>query len=224
MMYRPWDELQRALSRVDWARLEPMLHQSFKDQVYGLDPRLQATRDAAMRALGPEIRAWMDSGGPTLGDERFRGWCWCCSFRRAVEQSRQDPSGATASIVEELKMLFRWYERLDAHLQALQARYTPDSVEDEIAVARIIHDAVRFVVDQGIHDAWYSLVEPVVYWSLQRLGWELPDAELERVVEAQLELHFTSWSTPSGQTMASFSEQVAFALVLARFEQLYPEA
>lgn len=213
-IYPSWEKVRASFESADLDVLERELLQAYRERDRG-----EPEHDWLRRQLRLSADGWMSSGGPSLGDERFSGWCWCHAYDRCFED-RSDEEGVQALMVE-LREIWQWYDAARLHLEALEQRWRGER-EDEAAIAQVVREAVEFVVMQGINDSWYSLIEPVVQWSFEVCGIFLSEAQFERCVEFPIERYFRSWVEPSRENVIAFGDEVAFAAVLTLFEQLYP--
>lgn len=213
-VYPVWADVRVSLEAVDWGEAYKGLLRAYRER----DLKAQAHAWLWSSLRQSALFTWQNVGGPSLGDERFSGWCWCHSYAQGFQGG--DEEGVRA-LVAELRSLWSWYDAARAHLEELEQRWV-GSAEDEARVAQVVREAVEFVVGQGINDSWYSLIEPIVQWSFEVCGISLGEAEFERCVELPIERYFSSWVAPSREATLAFSEEVAFAAVLATFEQLYP--
>ena len=213
-VYPRWEAVCASLEAVRWNELKRALLQAYRERELGAHEHEWLRRQLQLLAGG-----WMSSGGPSLGDERFRGWCWCHSYAQCFA-GRSDEEGVRALMVE-LRAIWAWYDGVRAHLDGLSQRWRGER-EDEAVIAQVVREAVELVVELGINDPWYSLIEPVVQWSFEVCGIFLSEAQFERSIELPIERYFRSWVAPHREDILAFSEEVAFAAVLATFEQLYP--
>lgn len=217
-VYPPWPKVRASLEAVRWDELERALLQAYREREEHPSWVAAWLQPAGLRQH-ELLGVWIASGGPALGDERVSSWCWCHSYAQCFA-GRSDEEGVRALMVE-LRAIWAWYDAARVHLEALSQRWRGER-DDEEVVAQVVREAVEFVVMQGINDAWYSLIEPVVQWSFEVCGIFLSEAQFERCVEAPIERYFRSWVEPSREDIIAFGDEVAFAAVLTLFEQLYP--
>lgn len=117
--------------------------------------------------------------------------------------------------MEELLACHQWRVEVVAWLEG-----SPPP-QDEVALYDLLLEAVDLVVSLGINDSWYGLVVPVVAWTLERHGLDVP-RELEDTLYNLTCGRFTSWSEPSVRDRRAFAEAAALEALDRQLEELWP--
>lgn len=163
------------------------------------------------RALSPLLGAWASTGF-RVGD-----WCACHSWVGYGTSPRDVTVEAAAeSYCQRLEREHAFHLRMFALFDRLRfSRADPTALGRELRQA--VTQVVGLVVDElTCHDAWYDQPGSVLELLLEEK--ELPLAPgLDEVFEGA----FSSWVAPSEEEVALVADQVALALVRARFEERY---
>jgi hypothetical protein len=167
---------------------------------------------AAIQAVIWASTPW-SSAGNHPGDERVRSWCWC----HGPWEKSTIPDAIASSIVGEVQACHRWH--LDV-LAWIDASAPPGRDIDRLA--RLVAGVVDLVVELEINDSWYPLIVPVVAWTLERHGFELPE-DLVETIDRLCTLSFTSWVTPTSKSRQGFAEEAALAILDRELAVRWPD-
>lgn len=205
--YRDW---QASLARPhDWTALHKRIAACIPaTNKRSFSPKTLAAINATIWASTP----WAGSG-TCPGDERVRSWCWC----HGPWEHSTIPDAIASSIIDEVQACHRWH--LDV-LAWIDASVSPG--RDIDSLARLVAGVVDLVVGLGIHDSWYPLIVPVVAWTLEHHGFELPE-DLVEAIDRLCTLSFTSWVTPPSKSRQDFADEAALAILDREMAVRWPD-
>lgn len=175
-------------------------------------PRFSAATSTAITTALAEVAPWTSSGNRP-GDEAARGWCWC----HGPWRGGRTPEVIAHSLANELRDTRYWHIAVLAWIDA-----SAPPGRDPVALARLVAGVVDLVVGLGIHDSWYGLIVPVVAWTFEHHGFELPDALVDQIDDL-CSVAFTSWVAPANAAREGFAEQVALALLEREMQIRWPD-
>lgn len=218
-----WSDVEASLSTVEWSVVEQQLQQGLLQgpiDIFQESARHQATV-LVQTVLRNTLGVWHRSGGPALGDETIRGWCWCHNFIEFFDPNNRDESvlKTTSNVVDELKSVHGWYTHIQRYFESLEP---VNESEREAQLIGMLDALVDQVIQYGIHDSWYYCLGPATVWMLEVQGVEVTPAWADQLFDS-LYNYFESWSAPKPERRRAFTQDTAWQALLLEFESIYNE-
>lgn len=149
--------------------------------------------------------------GPIVGDETVTGFCWCHSPQKAASKAPvgHAAEGVTDALMEQVDRMHAWRVGI---LETIESAIEDGMSEEDALVA-----VVERVIELGIWDAWYWNAATAARLLVEAAGRTVSDTFLESLTTLT-ETKFTSWSEPTSESIFSFAEEAAWAIVEAELD------